>query len=208
MKNNKISLIISIVALVGVILLLVDKFSHTSSDSDSDHSSTESAGDISVAYVNLDSVLNSYDLYNLLSLNFAQKQQDLEKELQSKMLSLQNRAYQLQQQFSQHLITTQTYQEKGQKLSDDQMLLQQWQEEKMYELQEDQMLANQRVMDSVISIINEMNADEKYDLIINTNSMNTTLLYGNPGWNISNEVIEELNAKLGNEFFTDTTVTQ
>ena len=204
MKNNKITLIISIVALVGVILLFVDKLSHKTPDSDK-NTSTHTSGDISIAYVNLDSVLNNFDLYNVLSLNLMEKQQDLESELQSKMLSLQNRAYQLQQQYSQHLITTQGYQEKGQKLSDDQMLIQQWQEEKMYELQEDQMLMEQRIMDSVKSAVTEVNANKQYDLILN-NSAGITLFYGNPDWNISDTVISILNNKIDINSLSDSTI--
>lgn len=207
MKNNKISLIISIIALTGVILLLVKNFSHENHDADEHSSTTQNSGNLNIVYVNLDSAFSNYDLYNILSLNLGQKQQDLEKELQSKMLSLQNRAYQLQQQYSQHLITTQAYQEKGQKLSDDQMLIQQWQEEKLYELQEDQMLLEQRIYDSITVIINEINADKKYDLIITNTSMGT-LLYGAPELNITNTVIELLNDKVDSNFLNDSTISQ
>lgn len=206
MKNNKISLIISIVALIGVILLLVDKVSNKSTNKK--HSETENlelAENTRIVYVNLDSVFNGYDLYNVLSLQLIQKQQDLEKELQSKMLSLQNRAYQLQQQYSQHLITTQNYQEKAQKMSDEQMQLQAWQEQKSYELNEDQMLLTERVYDSVVSVVNEINIDKKYDIII-SNTAGGALLYGNPEWNITNQVIKMLNSKLDDSFMTDTTV--
>lgn len=205
MKNNKISLIISIVALVGVLLLFVDKMSDKDNDSNNNLPS-QTSGDISIAYVNLDSVLNDYDLYNVLSLQLTQKQQDLQNELQTKSLSLQNRANQLQQQYSQHLITTQTYQEKGQKMSDEQIQLQQWQETKAYELQEDQMLMTQRVLDSVNNIIAEFNANGKYDFIINTNFNNMALLYGNPNFNISDTIITLLNKKINTSALDSTLI--
>ena len=205
MKNNKISLIISIVALVGVLLLFVDKMSDKDNDSNNTHT-PQATGDIKIAYVNLDSVLNDYDLYNVLSLQLTQKQQDLQNELQTKSLSLQNRANQLQQQYSQHLITTQTYQEKGQKMSDEQIQLQQWQETKAYELQEDQMLMTQRVLDSVNNIIAEFNANGKYDFIINTNFNNMALLYGNPNFNISDTIITLLNKKINTSALDSTLI--
>lgn len=206
MKNNKISLIISIVALVGVLLLFVDKMSDKDNDSNNNLPS-QTSGDISIAYVNLDSVLNDYDLYNILSLQLTKKQQDLQNQLQTKMLSLQNRANQLQQQYSQHLITTQAYQDKGQKMSNEQAQLQQWQDTKAQELQEDQMLMTQRVLDSVNNIIAEFNANGKYDFIINTNFNNMALLYGNPNFNISDTIITLLNKKI-NTSALDSTLTQ
>jgi outer membrane protein len=207
MKNNKISLIISIVALVGILMLFVDKLSNNDGDSNEGNQTTQISSDFKIAFVNVDTAMESYDLYNVLSLQLMQKQQDLENQLQSKMLSLQNRANQLQQQYGQHLITTQAYQEKGQNLSNEQIMLQQWQEEKMYELQEDQMLMLNQVSDSVMSVINEINKNKKYDYIIN-NTAGSTLLYGNEDFNITDEVIVLLNKKYNNNAVIDTTLTQ
>lgn len=205
MKNNKISLVISLIALVGVIILLIGKFSNKSQNGTAPANTNN--GDLQIAYVNIDSAVNSYDLYNKLSLTLMQKQQDLEKELQSKMLSLQNRAYKLQQQYSQHLVTTQSYQEKAQKLSDEQVSLQSWQEQKSYELNEDQMNLTQRVYDSIVNVVNEINTDKKYDLVI-SNTTGGTLLYGNPAWNITNEVVKRLNSKVDANPLPDSTLTK
>jgi len=151
MKNNKLPLIISLVALVGVILLLVFHFTEANNKDNKQKLETKNT---TIAYVNIDSIVNNYDYYNALSLQLAKKQQDLETQLQSKMLSLQNRAYQLQQKMSQHLITSQDYQQKGQKLSDEQAQLQQWQQQKGLELQEDQMNLTNRVYDSIVNVVN------------------------------------------------------
>ncbi len=210
MKSNKVALIISVVALIGVIVLSIGQFSNHSKSKSSVSSSTESGEAPRIAYVNIDSAVNSYDLYNKLSLSLMAKQQDLEKELQSKMLSLQNRAYKLQQQYSQHLITTQNYQTKAQKLSDEQVNLQSWQEQKAFELNEDQMNLTQRVYDSIVSVVKEINKDEKYDFVI-SNTTGGTLLYGNPACNITDEVIEILNNKVDATSLndgTDSTVTK
>lgn len=189
MKNNKLSLIISIIALIGVILLFVFHFSGNKSEKTD---KTNVAENSAIVYVNMDSVLTKYDLYNSLSLQLGKKQQDLEKQLQSKMLSLQNRAYQLQQQFSQHLITTQDYQTKAQRLTDEQNQLQQWQQTKAMELQEDQVNLNQRVYDSIINVVKIINKDKTYNLVI-SNATGGTLLYGDPDWDITAQVTKLLN---------------
>ncbi len=194
--SNKISLFVSIIALVGVIMLFVSKFSDKNDDTATQQTDQQTVN--TIAYINVDSVLAYYDLYNALSLQLAQKQQDLQNQLQSKMLSLQNRAYQLQQQYSQHLITTQTYQEKAEKLQNEQLQLQQWQEQKSLELNDEQMNMMNRIYDSLKVVINLVNADEKYDLIIaNSTDASGVLLYANPDWNITNEVVDLLNERAG-----------
>ncbi len=198
MKNNKVPLILSIVALLGVVLLFVDRLSNKSPKQDKNQTEQVTSSQ-KIVFVNLDTVLNHYDLYNALSLKLMEKQSELEKELQSKTLSLQNRAYKLQQDYAQHLITSATYQEKAQKLSDEQYQLQVWQEEKTYELTDDQMALTQRIYDSIINVVNEINADKKYNLVI-SNSLGGTLLYGDPEWNITDTVVSVLNSKLPDNF--------
>ncbi len=189
MKENKLSLILSIISLVGVILLFVFHFSENKKTVTKQKIEPKKS---TLVYVNVDSVLMNYDLYNSLSLQLAKKQQDLEKQLKSKMLSLQNRAYNLQQKMSQHLITTLDYQNKAQKLTKEQNQLQQWQQKKANELQEDQMNLNQRVYDSIVNVVKILNKGNNYDLVI-SNQAGGTLLYGNPSLNLSSQVIKLLN---------------
>ncbi len=205
MKNNKISLIISLVALVGVILLFVANLSGTADKKDDTTTDVQTTNTSKYAFVNVDSALIYYDLYNTLSINLTQKQTDLEQQLQSKSLSLQNRMNQLQSKFSQHLITTAQYQQQGEALTNEQYSLQQWQQNKTLELQEDQMNLTQRVYDSIVSAVNILNADKSYDLIF-SNSAGGTLLYGDTAMDITSEIVEILNNQAAKTPVTDTTV--
>lgn len=206
MKNNKVSLIISIIALAGVILLFVAYLSKDNNNGKSQSSSKNNRETPKIAFVNVDSALASYDLYNALSLQLMQKQQELQNQLQSKMLSLQNRMSKLQNQYSQHLITSQKYQQQAQSLSNEQMQLQQWQEEKSLELNEDQVALNERVYDSIKNVIKIINNEGEYDLVI-SNAVGGTLLYGNPKWNITGKVIKLLNKRVKNSSILDTNAT-
>jgi len=203
MKNNKISLIISIAALAGVILLFVAYLSKGNNNEKTQSSSTKNMKTPKIAFVNVDSALASYDLYNALSLQLMQKQQELQNQLQSKMLSLQNRMSKLQNEYSQHLITSQKYQQKAQSLSNEQIQLQQWQEEKSLELNEDQVALNERAYDSIKNVIKAINNKDEYDLVI-SNAVGGTLLYGNPNWNITNKVVKLLNQRVENSSILDT----
>lgn len=203
MKNNKISLLISILALVGVIVLLIGQLSNKEKSNTTPDVETKQN---QITYVNVDSVLNNYDLYNALSLQLMQKQQQLESELQTKMLSLQKRMTQLQNKYNQALITSANYQQQAEALTNEQYTIQNWQEQKALELNEDQASLTQRVYDSIVSVVNYINADKKYDLIISS-SLGGTLLYGNPDWDITDQVITLLNQRASTTVVADTVQT-
>lgn len=203
MKNNKISLLISILALVGVIVLLIGQLSNKEKSNTTPDVETKQN---QITYVNVDSVLNNYDLYNALSLQLMQKQQQLESELQTKTLSLQKRMTQLQNKYNQALITSANYQQQAEALTNEQYTIQNWQEQKALELNEDQASLTQRVYDSIVSVVNYINADKKYDLIISS-SLGGTLLYGNPDWDITDQVITLLNQRARTTVVADTVQT-
>jgi len=199
MKSNKISLIISIVALIGVLVLLIAQFT----GKETPQVANVEAKDSKIVYIDMDSLSAGYDLYNALSLQLTQKQNDLQQELQSKMMSLQNRANQLQNQYAQHLITSQKYQEMGEKLTNEQMQIQQWQDQKSLELNEDQLSMSDRINDSIKSAIDYINADKKYDLILSKSAFTGVVLYANPEWNITDQVVKILNERAKGVFAAD-----
>ncbi len=196
MKLDKISLGIGIVAIVIALLALVNQKNITKEIA-GEEAATKNLKTVKIAYVNIDTVLNNYDLYNILMLQFAQKQQEYEKQLNSKMLSLQRRSYELQQKYAQHLITTATYQKEGQKLLDEQQKLAEWQQKKALELQEDQTNITLRVYDSVLVAVKEFNKNANYDLIFSNNITATgrSLLYANPAYDITDTIISILNER-------------
>lgn len=195
MKNNKLSLIISLVALTGVIILLIAVLNKNNKTvKGTNNIENADSSNLAIAFVNLDTIQAKYDLFNVLSLQLTKKQQELDKKLKSKMLSLQNRANQLQSQYSQHLITSMTYQQKMQKLQDEQNQIQTWQQQKTYELQEDQMNMQKRIRDSLVSAINIYNKDEKYQIVL-SDATEGTLLYVDKGIDISDDIVKILNQR-------------
>ncbi len=188
--NNKSSFILSLVAIVLVILLAIVQF--TGKKQSTPKTTTNAGEAVSIAYINLDTLLNNYDLYNSLMIDFMKKQQNYEKQLQSKMMSLQQRSMSLQQQYNQGLITSLTYQQKAQKLQQEQQTIQQWYQQKSQELQQDQQMITMRVMDSLNNAVNEFNKDQRYDFILTKDA----LFYGNPDANITDTLITLMNSKL------------
>lgn len=192
MKN--ISIYLNIVLFVLVIILYVDRFAG-GNDSENTNTNTEStANGLNVVYVNIDSLLDGYDLYNELSTQLMKKRNDLETNLASKSKSLERKALELQQKYEKRLITPTRAQEMQQNLMSEQQNLLAWKEQKSLELMEDEQNINRQVYDSIINFLKEYNADNRYNLII-SNSLGGNLLYGDKNLNITDTVLTSLNKK-------------
>ena len=93
---------------------------------------------LEIAYVNMDSLVDNYDMYNDLSKQLMEKQNQLEQELQTKQKSLERKAMDLENQYKKNLITPTRAQEVQQNLQLEQQRMLQWRDEKMMELNDDQ----------------------------------------------------------------------
>ena len=162
------------------------------------HSNTTSsaapAATSDIAYVNMDSLVDKYDLYNDLSTQLMAKQNQLEQELQSKQKSIDRKAMDLDNQMKKNLITPTRAQEVYNNLQTEQQRMVQWRDEKMMELSDDQAKINRMVYDSIQSYVNEYNASKKYRFIL-SNSTGGVLLYGDPAANITNDILTALNSR-------------
>ncbi len=191
MNNNKTSLIISILAILVALVAIIFAVSGSKKKTQPTTAKPVSSN-LNVAYVNVDTLLNHYDLYNTLMINYYNKQNKYEKQLQSKLNSIQQQALTLQDNYKKGLITSLTYQQKMQKLQVEQQNVQQWYQQKSQELAQDQQIIMMRVTDSVMNTINRFNKDKKYHLILNKSA----LLYGDPGMDITDTLIEIMNAQV------------
>ena len=147
-----------------------------------------------IAYVNMDSLIDKYDLYNDLSTQLMAKQNQLEQELQTKQKSLERKAMDLENQYKKNLITPTRAQEVQQNLQIEQQRMLQWRDEKMMELNDDQAKISRMVYDSIQSYINEFNADKRYRFVI-SNSVGGVLLYGDKSADITETVLKALNSR-------------
>ena len=163
-----------------------------------------------IAYVNMDSLVDKYDLYNDLSTQLMAKQNQLEQELQTKQKSLERKAMDLENQYKKNLITPTRAQEVQQNLQIEQQRMLQWRDEKMMELSDDQAKITRMVYDSIQSYVNEYNATKKYRFII-SNNMGGVLLYGDKSADITAEILTALNNrynKAGNATTLDSLATK
>ncbi len=194
MKN--LSLILNIVLVLAVGYLFIAEFS----DSDEAEVSTASTveGGIKVAYVQIDSLLVSYDLYNELRLQFNDNQQRMGAELDQKSQNLQRNAADLQQKMENRLITQRQAEAKQKELMQSQQNLLLLRDQLTQKLAMDEQIMNKQVFDSVYSLLNDINAKRKYSVIFST-TQGGNILLADEAMNITLEVINGLNARYKGE---------
>lgn len=145
---------------------------------------------VSVAYVKMDSLLLNYNVYKKMSqdlikeeeqsrLNFKQRAESLQKEIAEFQNKVQHNAFLSQQRAMSEqdrlLRKQQDLQELGVKMEQDLVIKQQKMNEQLY-----------HNIDSVLKAYNEL---AKYDFILT----NTSVLLGNDKYDITDEVLKELN---------------
>lgn len=211
MNTKNFSLILNIVLLVLVILLYIDRFANKNRNSAKNNTElvSDSTGIPQIVYVNLDSLLDGYTLYNELMLDYYAKQDLLESQMQTKYTALERKSYELQSKYESGLITTAKAQEQQEELYLAQQELTTWQQEKSQELMEDEAGITQRVYDSIQSAITEYNKNHLHKLILN-NSYGGVLLHGDDNLNITDTIISIINLRYtqGLKNVVDTTSTK
>ncbi len=189
MKN--ISLYLNIVLFIAVALLYIDRFSGNSGAKEQNSQvSTGSNGDI--VYINIDSLLNSYDLYNELKTSLIQEQQNLEASLNSKSKAYQRKAMEFQQKVEKRLVTQAQAEEMQQQLMNEQQSLLQLKDQLTMQLAEKEQTMNKQIFDRVTSYLKKYNKDGKHKIILG-NTMGSNVLEADSNLDITNAALKGLN---------------
>ncbi len=198
MKNTP--LILSIIALVvalcaAVMSIVKPDFKNNGATEATDITDTSNitarAGD--VVYVQLDSLLMNYDMYNDEMTAFQSKVQGIQEELQKKQRRLESDAKSFENQVQKGLLTRSAAEEQQNKLMQRQQSLQNDAAQKDAEMQEEQAVLNNRVYYAVKEFIEKYNAEHQYSLILTTSGVTNTVLNENPGLDITSDVLKGLN---------------
>lgn len=196
---KKTSLILSILAFVAAVAALVltlcdvkltPKKTVESSLEDTSNI-TAQAGDI--VYVQLDSLIANYDMFNDKMTALQSKMQGMQEELAKRGRKLESDVKNFENQINKGLLTRSAAEEQQAKLQQRQQNLQNDAAQKDAELQEEQMVLNNTVYYAVKEFIERYNAEHQYSLILTTSGATNTVLNDNPGLNITADVLKGLN---------------
>ena len=199
MKN--ISLILNAVLILAVGTLFYLHFSSgNSSDKGSSQTqvaSTEGPGS-GIVFVNIDSLLNSYSYFQDLQGEFADKQAELEAELNNRGRQYEASALDFQNKVQKGLVTRSEAQNLEQQLMQEQQNLLQLRDQMSLELQEEEQVSNRRLINAIMEYLKEYNQEYNYQFIF-SNSFGDNVLFANQGLDITNSVLEGLNAQYESE---------
>ena len=152
-----------------------------------------------IAVINVDSLLQSYDLNLEESDRLMRKGEDMRLDLDQRANSLQNEMIDFQKKLeNQAFLSRERAEAEQRRLVKKEQDLNVLAQEKEQELMLEQQHLSVRLLDSVNSVVRTLNADGKYHLVITTSALNNNVLFAAPEYDITAEAIELLNERYNN----------
>ncbi len=145
-----------------------------------------------VAYVNVDSLLQSYSYSKDMTEEFLRKAESSRANLNQKASSFQAEYLEFQKKVENNaFLTRERMEQEGNRLARKQQSLQQESEKMQMDLAREQQRINEQLRDTITSNLKLYNNDKKYQMILTSE----VVLYGEDYYDITQEVIDFLNAK-------------
>ena len=153
------------------------------------------ASNMKIAFVEIDSLLSKYHFCNDVNEEMLKKEENIRTTLNEKGKKLEKQAAEFQRKYENNgFISPERAQQEYQRIQKQQQDLEALQQKLMNELAAENQKNTLELRDSINAFLKVYNQEKGYDLII-SNSGFDNLLYGNPAYNITNEVVEGLNAR-------------
>ncbi|WP_416865470.1 MAG: OmpH family outer membrane protein [Imperialibacter sp.] len=193
MKN--LSTVLSVVLLAAVAVLFYLVLSNKSASSEPEVASLDSSidrisGDLSIAYVNSDTLLSKYEYFKDISSDLEKKRAKLESEYRNRAEGLQ-REIQNFQNTAQNMTMNQA-RAKEEELTVKQQNLYQYQQTLGQQLVEEETKLNEQLYNAVSGYLSEFSGSNKYHLVL-TYTKGSGVLYADKRLDITDEVIKGLN---------------
>lgn len=194
---NKLSLILNAIFAIAIIILfiLVGSMKTQKAGNHAVSNDTTRNGKLEVAYVNVDSLLLNYTFSKDANEELIKKQEDSRLTLNVKARSLQNEMQEFQRKLENNaFLSRERAEQEHNRLLKKQQDLQELEQKLTEELLEQQQKMSEQLRDTVNVFLKEFNKDGRYQLII-SNTANDNILYAQDGYDITNEIVEALNAR-------------
>lgn len=147
------------------------------------------------AYVEIDSLLTKYRYWNDLNEMMIQKEENIRTTLNEKAKDLDKEMREFQRKLENNgFASRERAEQENLRISQKQRDLQQLQEKLTSELQAENQKISLQLRDSINSFLKIYNKDKGYSLIISNTGFDN-LLYADPAFNITQEIVDGLNAR-------------
>ncbi len=150
---------------------------------------------VKIAYVEIDSLLTKYRFWNDLNELMIKKEENIRTTLNEKAKSLDAAMKEFQRKYENNgFVSQESAQQQQTRILKQQQDLQALQEKLSKELADENQKNSLQLRDSINSFLKIYNKDKGYSLII-SNSGFDNLLYADPAYNITQEIVDGLNAR-------------
>ncbi|HNZ72108.1 MAG TPA: OmpH family outer membrane protein [Prolixibacteraceae bacterium] len=191
---KKLPIILSTLALIGVIgLLVMFLISNPSKNKSNGESAIAGSGGLKIAYILTDSVLLNYQLAIDLHKDFLSQQQQYNSEFSRKRQNLESQATAFQEKLQRGgFLTEDRAVKERDKILGMEQEIQQLDYELSSKLSQLEASINQRLSDSILNYVKEYNKDHNYTFIFSNTG---NIIVGAPQNNISRQILDGLNAR-------------
>lgn len=181
------------VLLSSAVLLISCNSAQESNGSNTVQTLNEAAPAGSIVYIQMDSLINYYDMFNDLKSELETKLQTIQDDLTKKGNAWEKSATDFQNKLNKGLLTRSQAEDQQQSILQRQRELQELTQQKQMEMQEEEAVMMRRVMDAIQTYLNSYNETHKYSLILTTSGVTNTVIIGNPSLDITQDVLKGLN---------------
>ena len=158
-------------------------------------SSIAEGASLPIAYVNTDSLLANYNMAKDLNEELIKKTEDARASINSQAAALEKEVNEFQRKVQTNaFLNEQRAQSEANRLQNKKDQLDQLNYELQNGLAQEQAQMNDRLIDTIQSVLKEYNAVKKFELIL-SNTMHDNILLDNPKYDITNELLEILNSR-------------
>jgi outer membrane protein len=204
-KPERLSLILSIIAILGLVFLIILEFTDTG-DADDTFTGQQmpvvSSGSGSIVFVNTDLLLKEYELVNVLTAQLEQERQRKDNDFTAKQKAYEDDAAYFQNQVQKQTISEESAQQIYEKLMLQQQDLYKLQDMYTSDLSKKEFEMNIILLDSVKNYLARLNKIYNYDYILSSNNTGNILM-AKDTFDITSQVLNGLNKEYNEKINPD-----
>ena len=191
---NKIQILINVILVAAVAALFVIFYSGKT-PATAETVAVEQTDVMPVAYLNVDSLLMNYTFAQEASDKLMSKQEDARVKMNTKLRTFQNEVADFQRKLENNAFMSRERAEKEQqRLAKKEQELQELEAKLTQDIMIENQKLNQQLADSLNNFLQIFNADGRYHVIL-SNSAKDNVLMANEQYDITDEVVNGLNAR-------------
>ncbi len=191
---NKIQILINVILVASVAALFAIFFSQKNPATQQE-TLAETSEIMPIAYLNVDSLLANYTFAQEASDKLMTKQEDARLKMNTKLRTFQNEVADFQRKLENNAFLSRERAEKEQqKLAKKEQELQELEAKLTQDIMIENQKLNQQLSDSLNSFLDAFNADGRFHVIL-SNTAKDNVLMANEAYDITDEVIEGMNAR-------------